>query len=55
MSSANAVSTQLDVTEVKLEASPKISYNTYMSKYLNVSDIVIKFIPQVLMKDRYNV
>ncbi|XP_012214701.1 testis-expressed protein 2 [Linepithema humile] len=38
VSSANAISTQPDVAEVKLlEASPKISYNTYMSKYLNMN------------------
>ncbi|XP_011648050.1 testis-expressed protein 2 [Pogonomyrmex barbatus] len=37
VSCANAISVQPEVTEIKSsETSPEITYNTYMSKYLNV-------------------
>jgi len=47
MSCANAASAQ-DTAEIKLDTSPEITYNTYMSKYLNVSNAMIESILESL-------
>lgn len=48
---ANVASTQPDAAEAKLlDVSPEVSYNTYMSKYLDVSDAAIELTPESLQR-----
>lgn len=48
---ANVTSAQSDMAETKLlDVSPEVNYNTYMSKYLDVSDATIELIPEFLQR-----